>query len=123
MDKVFVYGSLKQGFGNHRLLENSKFLETTKTANPTFEMFSFGPFPGVVDGHKQIEGEMYEVDEATLANLDRLESNGSFYQRFEYKFENGETAWLYKTLHYDNDDVHNKSGVTTEERVQRWTNE
>jgi gamma-glutamylcyclotransferase (GGCT)/AIG2-like uncharacterized protein YtfP len=39
---VFVYGTLKKGYGNHRLLENSKFIGNAKVR---FEKISSCGFP------------------------------------------------------------------------------
>lgn len=89
--KVIVYGTLKKGFGNHRLLETSKFLGTTSVPGT---MYSLGGFPGVrLDrlGQTSIKCEVYEVDGATLVNLDRLEGYrgpglNNFYDRRNIAF-------------------------------------
>lgn len=101
--KLFVYGSLKQGFGNHDLLENSKFLGAYDTSSANYRMVSFGAFPGVIeldgqDEHCYILGELYEVDDDTLALVDRLEGNGHFYTRKVVELsETDDTieAWMY----------------------------
>jgi gamma-glutamylcyclotransferase (GGCT)/AIG2-like uncharacterized protein YtfP len=83
MHKVFVYGSLKKGFGNHSLLTDSHYL---------------GPYPGVVSGEGIIHGELYEVDDTTFSRLDRLEGYPSFYGREETPINIGEDqviAWMY----------------------------
>lgn len=85
---VFVYGSLKRGFGNHGLLVGSKFLGVTDTVHHVYRMHSLGSFPAVVDTEEQhdneahaITGELYEVDFGTLKRLDMLEGNGCMYTR------------------------------------------
>ena len=79
---VFVYGSLKRGFGNHRLVEDSTFVGSAMTLDKSYEMVSMGGFPGVIDGKSnRIQGELYEIDDKVFKLLDRLESNGSFYER------------------------------------------
>lgn len=82
MNRIFVYGSLMKGFGNHRLLEKSRFICDAKT-RPEFKMFSIsGAYPGVsAEGSTAIHGELYEVDEETLARLDQLEGHPHFYRR------------------------------------------
>tara|TARA_Y100000004_G_scaffold184404_1_gene233403 strand:- start:36 stop:476 length:441 start_codon:yes stop_codon:yes gene_type:complete len=124
MHKVFVYGSLKKGFSNHTLINNkykitnNKFICDAVTADDNFEMISFGGFPGILRRHTEytnrISGEIYEVDDNTLYQLDRLESNGSFYTREElYFFSTSQpsmikhVAWVYIL----NDDYRNKLGV------------
>ena len=94
MYNVFVYGSLKRGFGNHGLLSQSEFLGEAETCDSRFKMVSLGGFPGVYDvGNDKIRGEIYSVDPYTLRNLDRLESEGSFYSRrtFSFKLSDGTT--------------------------------
>ena len=92
--KVFVYGTLKQGHGNHRLLAESKCLGTTHT-KPAFTMLHLGGFPGVLlQGDTSIIGEVYEVDEITMKRIDRLEGYPSFYDRTKLHTEYGQ-AWIY----------------------------
>lgn len=85
MHKVFVYGTLKRGFGNHHLLKNSKFIGVGYTC-PRFAMLS-GGFPvlvwpkGAGPRQRHVAGEIYEVDDATMARLDTLESEGKMYDR------------------------------------------
>lgn len=74
---VFVYGSLKEGYGNHRLLLTST-LRHHATLPYGHRMFSLGGFPGVVEADLSsgypIHGEVYEVAESTLfESLDYLE--------------------------------------------------
>ena len=101
--KVFVYGSLKRGFGNHGLLESSKYIGTTETVFPNFRMHSLlGSFPAVTsctnDGFA-IMGELYEVNLHTLNALDKLEGNGTMYTRrlVSVYNDNGDVveAWMY----------------------------
>ena len=97
---VFVYGSLKQGYGNHRLLEDSKFLGKYITRDADFYMISLHSFPGVLktEGGEgfSISGELYEIDDATLKNLDILEGNGHFYKRELVEVLSfSEKAWMY----------------------------
>ena len=85
---VFVYGSLKKGFGNHGFLSQSEFLGEAVTVESRFKMVSLGSFPGVYDtGSDKIKGEIYSINQYTLRNLDRLESEGSFYSRRTFSFE------------------------------------
>jgi gamma-glutamylaminecyclotransferase len=79
--KIVVYGSLRKGLGNHRLLEGSPFLGNVLT-DPSYTMIHMGGFPGVIaQGNTAIRGEMYEVDQETLQDLDRLESHPNWYCR------------------------------------------
>ena len=72
--KLFVYGTLKRGFCRHKAIAEQTFLGPARTAS-RYLMYNVGSFPGLVhatDG-AEIEGELYEVDDALLAVLDRIE--------------------------------------------------
>lgn len=85
---VFVYGTLKQGHGNHYLLHGSKFLGEGITRGYYCWLKRKG-FPVVMDRTMgmegkysgKIKGEVYAVDLSTLAALDQLEANGLMYNR------------------------------------------
>jgi gamma-glutamylaminecyclotransferase len=71
---VFVYGTLKRGRENHRYLREQEFVAEARTA-PEFRLYNMGGYPGMV-WHREglsIQGEIWSVDEATLARLDVLE--------------------------------------------------
>ncbi len=101
MTKVFVYGTLKKGWGNHRLLEGSTFLGVYETPKE-FSLYD-GGFPYAFHGGgENIRGELYEVDDDTLKNLDRLEGYPSHYNRIKIEAHDtadsmGENyeAWIY----------------------------
>lgn len=78
---VFVYGTLKKGWGNHVIIEDQKFLGASKTLDERFQMYHLGGYPGVVAGSASVPGELYEVDEAAFARCDRLEGHPHFYKR------------------------------------------
>lgn len=80
---VFVYGTLKKGFPNNRLLNKSKLL--TEACYPG-NMYDIVYFPGVkfYDSEKNlgdIHGELWEVDDDTLVRLDELEGVPHLYTR------------------------------------------
>ncbi|MBE7447340.1 MAG: gamma-glutamylcyclotransferase [Kofleriaceae bacterium] len=73
--RVFVYGTLLAGEPNHRVLAGARLVANART-EPAFELRDLGPFPGLVSGGAHaVAGEVQEVDEATLAALDRLEGH------------------------------------------------
>jgi gamma-glutamylcyclotransferase (GGCT)/AIG2-like uncharacterized protein YtfP len=78
---VFVYGTLKSGFSNHYLLKGCKFFGAAVTV-PTYKMIENG-FPVIMPDPegKPLAGEIYTVDDETLARLDQLEREGSSYDR------------------------------------------
>jgi len=98
--KVAVYGTLKQGYGNHRLLVNSKLLGTDIT-EPKWTMLDLGAFPALVHGHNTAVIEVYEVTLPVFESLDRLEGYPSFYNRKEIDTKYGK-AWVYYMLERDN---------------------
>lgn len=91
---VFVYGSLKRKFHNHRVLtqSNGRFIGPHKTPN-LYTMYRLSGYPAVVEqGDTAITGEVYEVD--TFKFLDILEGHPSFFNRKVIQTEYG-PAWMY----------------------------
>lgn len=98
--RVAVYGSLKQGFGNHALLMDSKLVKQDSVSG--FDMHSLGAFPGVVENPNSkvpVAVEVYEVTPSTLRMLDALEGHPHFYERKQVKLNSGEEAHLYIYKH------------------------
>lgn len=79
MRKVLVYGSLKQGYGNHRVMQEAGGELIGKHTLSGFDMHSLGGFPAIVRGEGRVECEVYQVE--NLAPLDRLEGHPTFYKR------------------------------------------
>ena len=86
MNTVFVYGTLKRGGSNHVFLRGQRFLGTARTA-PGFTLYSLGDYPGMVRAPGDttgVTGELWSVDDACLAELDRLEGlNEGLYERID----------------------------------------
>ena len=99
MNKVAVYGSLREGLHNHSVLGDSELLGTDELEG--FSMYSLGSFPyvrPVDEADKKIKVEVYEVNADTARRLDMLEGyrgdNTSFYDRKEVETAHGD-AWIY----------------------------
>jgi gamma-glutamylaminecyclotransferase len=93
--RCFVYGSLMRKMGNHRVLARARFIRTAHTA-ASFTLHDLGAYPGMIGGGTtRIFGEIYEVDDETLAALDRLERHPTFYRRKEIALSNGAQASAY----------------------------
>jgi gamma-glutamylaminecyclotransferase len=93
--RVFVYGTLLAGEGSHHLLEHARRVGEACT-HPEFTLYDLGLYPGLVHGgHSAVEGEVYEVDEPTLAALDRLESHPEFYRRTAIRLATGDAVETY----------------------------
>ncbi|WP_017981095.1 gamma-glutamylcyclotransferase family protein [Methanocaldococcus villosus] len=99
MQYIFVYGTLRRGFWNNKLLKNSKFIGKGRTKEK-YAMYA-DIIPYVVEDEKvsHIVGEVYEVDEEILKKIDALEDHPHCYRRKKVPIilENGEEieAWLY----------------------------
>lgn len=92
---VFVYGSLRQGMGNHRVLGNARFLGNAEIEGWT--MVSLGAYPAIYrdeDNETPVKGEVYECDDLTFGRLDRLEGYPNFYNRCQVATAYGD-AWVY----------------------------
>lgn len=83
MTRVFVYGTLKRGGDNHGWIEKQQFIAEAR-AKPVYRMFDLGGYPGMIRAKEgiAIEGEVWDVDDAGLAQLDVLEDiEGGEYER------------------------------------------
>ena len=90
--RIFTYGTLMTGQPNHRLLTGARMLGQART-EARFDLVDLGPFPGMVTGGTTaVTGEVYAVDQVTLAALDRLEGHPRFYERKTIRLANGQ--WI-----------------------------
>ncbi|KPP98014.1 gamma-glutamylcyclotransferase [Marinobacter sp. HL-58] len=96
---VAVYGTLKQGFGNHHLLGKACYIGSDTLTSLT--LYDLGPYPGALP--KPSEGvsvEVYAVNGPLLAMLDELEDfnprarKASLYLRKRMQTRHG-LAWVY----------------------------
>lgn len=80
---VAVYGSLRKGLGNHRVLGDSPFKYEGVIKNASLYDYCNGGFPAVsLEGESDVVVEVYEVlNENTADALDCLEGYPSFYNR------------------------------------------
>jgi gamma-glutamylcyclotransferase (GGCT)/AIG2-like uncharacterized protein YtfP len=104
---VFVYGTLKSGFGNHYLLEGSTFKGPASVSGRLY----VNGLPYFKRGCGIVKGELYLVDDLTLRRLDILEGyreqnpETSFYNRVRVEWQYGHLpdddtgggeAWAYE---------------------------
>lgn len=79
--KVFVYGTLKEGYGNNRLLTGHTKVGDFIVQN--YKLYDCG-FPVAWPSEGEfITGEIWDIHDSqeTLLRLDRLEGEGSMYNR------------------------------------------
>lgn len=80
---LFVFGTLKAGFGNHVVMQRAGGELVGTAVLPGYEMFSFGGFPGIRPKKGAVvHGELYAVK--SLRPLDSLE--GCNYEHKEDSF-------------------------------------
>lgn len=73
--RVFVYGTLKQGFCRHSALASETYLGTSRT-QPCYRMVNVGEYPGLIaveENGISIRGEIWEVSPSVLSLLDEIE--------------------------------------------------
>ena len=94
---LFVYGSLKRSEKNHLLLKGSRFLGEQSTVSE-YKIVQVGEFPAMVEveiNGESISGEVYQVNDTLLAELDIFEEVPSVYHRKLVRLQDGITAWAY----------------------------
>ena len=104
-NRVFVYGTLRQGEGNHRLLSKSTLVGVGKSVNKYCMTANGCPFVNKYIQQSNIVGEVYQIPNVTeMYNLDMLESHPYWYYReiIQIKLKDGSIvdAWI-----YFNDDI------------------
>jgi len=67
---IFVYGTLMQGLQRCTALHGSRFLGMG-TIQAT--LYNLGSYPCITEGCTRVIGELYDVDDTTLQELDAIE--------------------------------------------------
>lgn len=96
MNKIFVYGTLKRGHGNHSLLEYSRMIG--KDEAPGVVYGGYVPrMRALAEGDRGswVKGEVYAVSGAVLKRLDRLEGHPFAYRRETVRLRSGLIADAY----------------------------
>lgn len=97
--RIFVYGTLKKGHPNHRLIEAATFLGRHQLEE-TSHLIDLGYYPGVVRARPAggesavVRGEVYRVTSEMLDAVDVLEGHPNYYQRFKISTP-WKSAWCY----------------------------
>ena len=99
--KIFVYGTLMKGMVNHAFLKDSKFVGKAEVSG--FDMYLLGNYPGVINGSGRVKGEIYEISDITLKDINELEGEGYLYVKTKVKTIEGDEVLLYvynKSIQY-----------------------
>jgi len=104
MNKIFVYGTLKQHQPNFALIKNGIFCGVGRLPKSNnFRMVSMGSFPALIEvGNntpQEINGEIWDVDDESFKNVDYLEGYPTFYAREQFTILDSagreHTCWTY----------------------------
>ena len=95
---LFVYGTLKKGYGNNTLIKHTEFIGESISIE-RFDLSGIG-FPCAYPNRngKLLQGEIYKLNDSDFITTDMLEGNGSLYQRELREFVcDGKIieAWIY----------------------------
>ena len=115
MTRVFVYGTLKRGMGNHRVMQEAKgrLLGSGSVYGYACINTPWFPYAYKKEGARII-GEIYAIPKENIADLDVLEGYPHFYNRAVTDTSFG-PAWIY---FLDHPDQHH---ITTYGLVEEWT--
>ena len=72
--QLFIYGTLKRGQQRADMLDGQRYLGDVRSC-PLYRMYQVEAYPGLVhdEGGVLLEGELWEVDQECLAELDQVE--------------------------------------------------
>ncbi len=95
-DRVFVYGTLKEGFRLHGALKGSGMVGRSRIRG---YMLYLGEdsYPAVILASKGpwVHGEVYTVNQETIEHLDRIEGVPRLYNRVPIYATNHGPCWIY----------------------------
>jgi len=80
---LFVYGTLKSGMSHNHRMTGQELIGSFRTL-PRYRLYACGWHPGLVEAPESgvaVEGELWRVDDRTLAELDRFEGEELFERR------------------------------------------
>ncbi len=82
MALLFVYGTLKRGFHNHKRLSSARFVASLQTISG-YQLYSYNGLPIMIfsGGESRVNGELYEVSRSVLEKIDGMEGHPRMYRR------------------------------------------
>ncbi|MCB9728625.1 MAG: gamma-glutamylcyclotransferase [Deltaproteobacteria bacterium] len=92
---MFVYGSLMAGLEHHDVLAGARAEGAARTRT-AYRLFAVDYYPAAVPGGGgPLEGELYRVDDDTLAALDAVEDAPELFERVVTALADGSEAFIY----------------------------
>ena len=88
---AFVYGTLKQGFSGHRLLEGTIFVGKATTVDKYLLTSNRYPLLSKSQQLCRVRGECYKISKQVLERLDKYEGVPHYYSRDLIKVEIDDT--------------------------------
>src|SRR5262245_66393947 len=81
---LFLYGSLKRGHSNHRLIADQQYLGDAVT-EPRYRIIELGQYGGLICDDANglaVKGKLWAVSACCLAELDDFETGEGLWARF-----------------------------------------
>jgi gamma-glutamylcyclotransferase (GGCT)/AIG2-like uncharacterized protein YtfP len=86
---LFVYGTLLEGEAHHARLAGARALGAARTS-AEYALFDRGEYPALArGGATSVLGELYAIDEALTAELDRFEEHPTLFERGLIRLSDG----------------------------------
>jgi gamma-glutamylcyclotransferase (GGCT)/AIG2-like uncharacterized protein YtfP len=101
--RLFVYGTLMPGYGNHRQIE--RFVLRARPGRINGILVDLGAFPALISGDGLVAGVLLEIDPSALAITDQIEG---------YAPNRSDCLYLRKTV---------RVTLDNETQVKAWTYE
>jgi gamma-glutamylaminecyclotransferase len=97
---IFVYGTLQLAHGNHRLIQDCRFVGTATTKEKYLLTASGIPYVSKAEPVSNVKGEVYELNSSSqMSSVDGLEGHPNWYHREIITVVNDHgkqmKAWIY----------------------------